>query len=131
MGVYFYDCLLDRDVMNETAKPERGILKLYLTGFVLSIALTLAAYFAVDEYLLDRRVLVFAISALAIVQAFVQLIFFLHLGKESRPRWNMLVFLFMLLVVAIIVLGSLWIMYNLNDRVMSPMEMDRYMRHQW
>jgi cytochrome o ubiquinol oxidase operon protein cyoD len=117
--------------MNDTAKPERGILKLYVTGFALSIVLTLAAYFAVDEYLLDRWVLVFAISALAIVQAFVQLIFFLHLGKESRPRWNMLVFLFMLLVVAIIVLGSLWIMYNLNDRVMSPMEMDRYMRHQW
>jgi cytochrome o ubiquinol oxidase operon protein cyoD len=55
----------------------------------------------------------------------VQLIFFLHLGRGSNVRWNILVLSFASLVVIIIVTGSLWIMNNL-DYHMGGHDMDTY-----
>jgi cytochrome o ubiquinol oxidase subunit IV len=58
---------------------------------------------------------------LALVQGVVQLIFFLHLSQEARPRWETLSFYFMLLILFIVMGGTLWIIYDLNERVMSSM----------
>lgn len=103
-------------------------LKPYVAGFVLSVILTLTAYFLVVERLLSGWELVAAIIALALTQFFVQVTLFLHVGDEPKPRWNLSAFLFMLLVVVIIVIGSLWIMNNLNyNMMMSPEEMETYM----
>ncbi len=99
---------------------KHGSLKTYTIGFALSIALTLAAYFAVVNQLLTGQNLIIAIITLAIVQLIVQLFFFLHLGSESKPRWNLTVFVFMLIVLVILVFGSLWIMHNLDHNMMSP-----------
>ncbi len=97
--------------MLDTGKEiEHGTRKLYVLGFVLSILLTLAAYFTVSRL---------AVVALSSLQALIQLLFFLHLGKEASPRWNLIVFLFTLLIGAIVVTGSLWIMYNLDYRMMG------------
>lgn len=101
----------------------------YTIGFLLSIALTLAAYFLVVDKLLAGSALVAAIMGLAVAQLFVQLVFFLHLGRESKPRWNLMVFGFAVLVVAIVVLGSIWIMENL-DYNMMPEEMEQHMLDQ-
>lgn len=92
-----------------------GSYSTYITGFILSIILTLLAYFMVTQKLYTSVGQVIAIIAgLAIVQLFVQLIFFLHLGRESKPRWNVTVFVFAAIVVLTVVFGSIWIMNNLN-----------------
>lgn len=104
--------------MKEDARMV-GTFKSYLAGFIMCIILTLAAYFLVSERWLSGWNLILSISGLGIIQFVVQLIFFLHLGKETRPHWNFLIFLFMGLIALIIVAGSLWIMYNLNERVMT------------
>ncbi len=102
---------------------EEGSFKSYVWGLFLCIFLTLAAYFLVTQRLLTGNTLIFAIVGLALVQALVQLVLFLYLGYESKPHWKMAVFLFMLSVLLILVLGSIWIMYHLNYRQMpmSPM----------
>lgn len=100
----------------------------YLTGFGLSVGLTLIAYFLVTASSLPRQTLIITVLVLAIVQLFVQLVFFLHLGKESKPRFNLLSFGFMVIVVSIVVFGTLWIMQNLNYHMRSPEQMDTYMR---
>ena len=106
-------------------------LKNYTIGFVLSVVLTLLAYGAVVNHWAAGWVLVALIIGLAIVQLVIQLVFFLHLGNETKPRWNLLTFLFMMMVLLIIVVGSLWIMNNLNyNMMMSPEEMDTYMMQQ-
>lgn len=110
--------------MQSSHEVDRGTLKSYVTGFVLSVILTLAAYFIVVESLLSGWALAFAIVELGLIQLFVQLIFFLHLGRESNPKWNLTVFLFAALIVTILVFGSLWIMHNLHYNVMSPGETD-------
>ena len=99
-----------------------GTPKSYVLGFFLSLLLTLSAYFVVANHLFSRSVLVSIIVGLGLMQALVQLVLFLHLGQETKPHWNMLVFLFMLLIVVILVFGSLWIMAQLNYRVMPTMD---------
>ncbi len=100
---------------------SHGSVKSYVIGFAISIALTLFAYFLVERHILTSTTLIGTIVSLAFVQAIVQLIFFLHLGEGQKAYWNFIVFLFMILVLLIIVLGSLWIMYDLDDRLMTPM----------
>ncbi len=111
------------------SEAGRGTQQTYIIGFLLSIALTMAAYVAVVNHILSGRLLIAAIVGLAVIQLFVQLLFFLHLGRESKPRWNLLMFLFALLVVGIVVFGSLWIMNNLNYHMMSPEDTTKFIQH--
>lgn len=99
----------------------QGSIKTYVIGIIVCIMLTLIPYLIVVNHLLAGWHAIAAVMGAAVIQAFVQLILFLHLGDEDHPRWNMMAFLFMALVLVIIVWGSLWIMYNLEGRTMSPM----------
>lgn len=107
---------------------NRGSLQSYTIGFLASIVLTLSAYVVVTQsaVTLSYRFLVIAIIGLAVTQLLVQLQFFIHLGHESKPHWNKLMFLFMLLILLIVVIGSLWIMSNLHYNTMSPGETETY-----
>lgn len=98
-----------------------------IIGFVLSIATTLMAYFFVVNEVWPKETLIIVVMAIAVVQLMVQLVFFLHLGRGNR--WKVWTFVFALLVVLIVVIGSLWIMHNLdyNMMQMSPDEMTQYM----
>jgi cytochrome o ubiquinol oxidase operon protein cyoD len=114
-------------MMDETKATEsHGTLTSYSIGFVLSLVLTGVAYVVVANQLFSGFGLMAAIAALAFAQVLVQLFFFLHLGHETKPRLKLLVFLFMLLVLAIVVGGSLWIMQNLNYHMMPPKDMTNY-----
>jgi cytochrome o ubiquinol oxidase subunit IV len=104
------------------SEKQGGLLKLYISGFILSVALTLVAFMMVSDKLLHGWSLIIALMFCAVIQLMVQLIFFLHLDQEKKPRWNLQAFLFMALVLLIIVIGSLWIMNNLNYHMMSPEE---------
>lgn len=108
---------------------EQPALAMYALGYFLSLCLTVIAYVMVTHNTVSEGVLMAWVGVFTAVQCLVQLFFFLHLGRESKPRWKLLVFSFMLLVVGIIVIGSLWIMHNL-DYHMTPQQMDQYMRSQ-
>lgn len=107
----------------------------YVTGFVWSLLLTLAAFALVQMQLdsggnaYEGKVLIGILAILAIVQLVVQLVFFFHLGREAKPRLNTVSFLFMLMVVGIIGFGSLWIMYNLNYNMMGK-EVEMYIQQE-
>lgn len=117
------------------AKAEFGSIWTYVSGFILSLSLTLSAYFLVRHHLSTHHLypsdkfMLAALAVLAITQLIVQLVFFLHIDKERKPRWNLAVLLFAALIVFIIVGGSLWIMYHLNYN-MSPQQMNQYMTQQ-
>ena len=97
-----------------------GSYKSYIIGFILSIILTVIPYKIVVDGLLDSDLqTIIAITIFALGQFLVQVIFFLHLGDEAKPRWNLLAFIFTIIVIAILVAGSLWIMYNLNYNMMD------------
>ncbi len=112
-------------------QENHGTVANYVIGFVSSIILTLLAYTLVVNQVFSGWNLAYAIIGLALIQLIVQLRYFLHLGQESEPRWNLLLFDFMLIIVVIVVIGSIWIMQNLhsgyNDKGQksSPQEIER------
>lgn len=107
-----------------------GSFRTYVSGYILSVVLTMSAYLVVTHRVFSaNRDLIAAVIALALAQFMTQLYFFLHLGKETRPRWKLLVFFFMIIIVSILVFGSLWIMSNLNYR-MTPEQINTYMNNQ-
>ncbi|MEI6805671.1 MAG: cytochrome o ubiquinol oxidase subunit IV [Myxococcaceae bacterium] len=96
-----------------------GSLKSYVTGFVLSLCLTLLSFFTVTYKILSGWQLLGAISIFATYQAITQLFLFLHVGQGEKPRWNLIFFVYMGFILAIILLGSLWVMNHLDYRMMG------------
>jgi len=107
---------------------EKLTIKPYLIGFALSIVLTLGAFFIVNQHVTTHHLefshefIITTILILAVAQLLVQLFFFLHMGREEKPRWNMSVFIAFISLILLIVISSLWIMYHLNYN-MTPMQM--------
>lgn len=92
----------------------------YIIGYILSLVFTVNAYLVVASANTGPTpMMVGLLVGLAVGQLITQIIFFIHLGREPKPRWNTLAFLLMLMVVAFIVVGSLWIMNNLNYNMMG------------
>jgi cytochrome o ubiquinol oxidase operon protein cyoD len=116
-----------------TSSLAHPTLKGYVAGFAISILLTLVAYFFVEDHIaqgvFSLNFLIPLIIVLALAQFAVQAVFFLHLGTESKPRWKLAVFLTMIGIVAILVVGSLWIMHSLNVH-MTAQQIDSYMNSQ-
>ena len=101
----------------------------YIVGFVGSVVITMAAYLLVTRGSASHDVTIGIISGLAIVQFIVQMVFFLHVADERKPRFRLMVMFLMLMVVLIVVFGSLWIMNNLNYR-MTPQQEEQYLKSQ-
>ncbi len=91
-------------------------------AFLFFIALTLTSYFVVVDHLLSGWHVIAVIVICAFLQATLQLGIFLDLMLEPKPRSNLHVFSLMLCILVIVIAGTLWIMYSLNERVMIPME---------
>jgi cytochrome o ubiquinol oxidase subunit IV len=106
---------------------EKLTIKPYIIGFVLSLVLTFGAYFVVDlrqQLPITTELVITSILVLAVLQLLVQLFFFLHMGQEKKPRWNMVVFLSFIGLILLIVISSIWIMYHLNYN-MVPQDMEK------
>ena len=111
--------------------------KTYVIGFALSIILTLIAFGLVNTHVAHHHTfpsdnfMVVSLLTLAVVQLFVQMVFFLHIRRGDKPRWNVWAFAFAVTVVAILVIGSMWIMANLNYRMSySPSQVKQYLKNQ-
>lgn len=113
--------------LQEVKKEWHGSVRSYVIGFIASFLLTCVAFSLVVFKLLSESILIHTLLGLALVQAVFQLLFFLHVGQEAKPRWETLTFCFMAVVLLIIAVGSLWIMFDLNNRVM--MDMTNEMTH--
>lgn len=105
--------------MNSEHATTHASLRTYTVGFLLSVALTFMAYGSVVYKLLSGNALIAFIVFLAIAQLLVQLVYFLHLGQEAKPKQNLMVFLFAAMVICILVFGSLWIMNSLDYHMTS------------
>lgn len=103
--------------LREIKKEWHGSYRGYFIGFLASFILTLISFSLVITRALEGSALIYTIVCLAIIQGIVQLIFFLHVGQEPKPRWESLIFYFMVLILVIVVAGSLWIMFDLNSRM--------------
>lgn len=107
--------------LKEIQKEWHGSLKSYVVGFLASLLLTGISFYIVFANLFSGHTLFYAVIGLAVAQAIIQLIFFLHVGQEAKPRWETISLCFTIMVLLIVVIGSLWIMFDLENRVMPDM----------
>ena len=97
---------------------SRGSLRTYLTGFVLSLILTAVPFALVMRGAWSPAATLAGIISAGLVQILVHLHYFLHLDTSSAARWNVLALIFTFLIMILFVGGTLWIMSNLNYRMM-------------
>lgn len=80
--------------------------------------LTVIPFWMVMTGAASPAVILGTILAMAVVQVLVHLVCFLHMNTKSDEGWNMTAFVFTVLIIAILVVGSIWIMWNLNYNMM-------------
>lgn len=89
-----------------------------MTGFILSIILTAIPFWMVMSGTASHTVILGTVLISAVVQILVHLVCFLHMNTKSDEGWNMTAFIFTVIIIAILVVGSIWIMWNLNYNMM-------------
>ena len=102
---------------------DHGSFKTYMIGFLLSVVLTAIPFWLVMTGALPAAATGLIITAFAVVQIIVHMIFFLHMNHKSEGGWNMLALIFTIVVVVIAVAGSVWVMYHLNVNMMPTHDM--------
>ncbi|AXO14223.1 cytochrome o ubiquinol oxidase subunit IV [Thalassospira indica] len=104
---------------------SHGTYKSYVIGFVLSVILTAIPFWLVMDGVLDSKVATALwVMGLGVIQIIVHMVYFLHMNTKSEGGWNMLALIFTLVIVAIAIAGSLWVMYHLNTNMMPQMDHD-------
>jgi cytochrome o ubiquinol oxidase subunit IV len=111
-------------ITNSDQKDFNTSLRAYITGFGLCIIVTLASFATVMFLDVSSTSKIVAITLLAAIQVALQTYYFLHIGQKRTPKWNTASYLFTIMSVALIVLGSLWVMANLNYNMMHDPSSD-------
>jgi cytochrome o ubiquinol oxidase operon protein cyoD len=97
-----------------TPEPKHVSLTPYVVGFVLSLVFTFIPYYLVVNKSLDGNTLLATIIGFAMLQLVIQVVFFLHLGREKKPHFNSLFLIGTIGAIMVVVLGSIWIMNHLH-----------------
>jgi cytochrome o ubiquinol oxidase operon protein cyoD len=104
---------------------HHGSLKTYAIGFLLSVILTAIPFWLVMGKVFDKSSITsMAILGFAAVQIVVHMIYFLHMNTKAEGGWSMLALIFTAVLVVIVLSGSLWVMFHLNDNMMPRMMPD-------
>ncbi|MHB1245380.1 MAG: cytochrome o ubiquinol oxidase subunit IV [Sulfuriferula sp.] len=104
---------------SETRREERREFRSYVWGIGLALLLTLVPFALVYWAVIPRFSLLIVIGVLALIQMVVHFRFFLHIGLRQK-REDFQLILFSVLLLAIMVGGTVWIMASLATRMTMP-----------
>jgi cytochrome o ubiquinol oxidase operon protein cyoD len=107
----------DRPGDAHAATPS-GLL-IYTIGLFLAVVLTATSFWVTNTSLLWPPGIALGLAVLAIAQMGVHLVFFLHITTAPDSTNNVLALAFGVLIVGLVIIGSIWIMTNLNENMMS------------
>jgi cytochrome o ubiquinol oxidase subunit IV len=111
------------------AEQLAGVL-VYTIGLGLAVILTATSFWVANTSVLWGPGIHLGLAVLAIAQMGVHLVFFLHITTAPDNTNNVLALAFGVLIVFLVMVGSLWIMTDLNHNLMpSPELMDLHMQH--
>ena len=122
------EALYDRAPGEVSTSPEaeRKVLSsvgIYTIGLALALILTATSFWVANTSMLWANGIPIGLVVLAIAQMGVHLVFFLHITTGPDNTNNVLALAFGILIVFLVVVGSLWIMTNLNDNLMPSSEL--------
>ena len=97
---------------------SHGSVREYVVGLTLSILLTAIAFGVVMTGVMSGTPALILILLCAVGQVMVQLVFFLHMNTSSEQLWNTSSAIFTVVLIAILIIGSIWIMAHLNHNML-------------
>ena len=107
----------------EEEKRPSAELGIYTIGLTLAVILTATSFWVANTSLLWPPGVALGLAVLAVAQMGIHLVFFLHITSGPENTNNVLALAFGVLIVTLVVVGSLWIMSNLNDNMMPPQDL--------
>lgn len=116
-----------------TGKEKSMLMRSYVIGFGLSLLLTIISFGIVwwheetNHAQPSHGVILGALAVFASLQLAVQVVYFLHVSTERKARWSALSAGFTAAMVLIVVVGSIWVMQNLNYNMM-PHDVIKYVQ---
>jgi cytochrome o ubiquinol oxidase operon protein cyoD len=114
----------------ELAQRTPSQIGIYTIGLALAVILTATSFWVANTSSLWGPGVPLGLAVLAIAQMGVHLVFFLHITTGPDNTNNVLALAFGVLIVTLVVVGSLWIMSDLNGNMMPSAElMDLHMQH--
>ena len=96
---------------------RRRDLRRYSIGYALAMILTLGAFALVWQGMAAGLVALAVLSGLAILQIAVHFRFFLHIDLQKQHRDDLYLILFTVLIMALMVAGTIWILYDQHARM--------------
>ena len=105
----------DRPILADIDEGTSSGVIVYTIGLLLAVVLTATSFWVVNTSLLWLPGVALGLAVLAIAQMGIHLVFFLHITSGPDNTNNVLALAFGVLIVTLVVVGSLWIMSNLND----------------
>lgn len=93
---------------------------IYTIGLLLALILTATSFWVANTSLLWPGGVGLGLAVLAIAQMGIHLVFFLHMTSGPDSTNNILALAFGLLIVFVVVVGTMWIMADMNQNMMMP-----------
>ncbi|TKW66188.1 MAG: cytochrome o ubiquinol oxidase subunit IV [Paracoccus denitrificans] len=104
------------------AQFPHGTKRDYVTGFVLSVILTVIPFgLVMSGGFASARMTAFVVLGCAVVQMVVHMVYFLHMTPRQEGGWTLISMVFTLIVLVIAVAGTLWVMYHMDTNMMPGM----------
>lgn len=101
--------------MSDHQSSGHGTVSSYIVGFVLAAILTVIPFYMAMTGTPNFLILV----VFAVVQVVVHIVCFLHVDASKGQRWNLMSFIFAIVTILIIVVGSVWVMDNTMKKMMT------------
>jgi cytochrome o ubiquinol oxidase operon protein cyoD len=109
--------------MSDHAKGGHGTFKSYMIGFLLSVVLTLIPFWVVLGDVTDSTGWAIAIIfTLGATQMMVHIHYFLHVSLKVEEGWQAMSLGLTVLLLVIVMAGSIWVMFNLDENMMPAHE---------
>ena len=90
----------------------------YTAGLGFAVLLTIMSFVVAQTNLLWEPGVPMGLIVLAIAQIGVHLVFFLHMGTGPDHTNNIIALAFGMMICFLVITGSVWIMWHLNDNMM-------------
>ncbi|APE43993.1 cytochrome o ubiquinol oxidase subunit IV [Sulfitobacter alexandrii] len=103
--------------MSEKDQRARD-LRMYFTGFAAAVTLTALSFLTAILQPFGPVGLFATLGVLAIAQVIVHFRFFLHIDLSRQKREDLQLILFTVLIIAIMVAGTVWVLGSLMTRMM-------------
>lgn len=126
------DTALDRPPGDPSTPAEgegRAGVLVYTIGLALAVGLTATSFWVANTGLLWGPGVALGLVVLAVAQMGIHLVFFLHITTGPDNTNNVLARAFGILTMILVVVGSLWIMSDLNDSMMPRELMNMHRQH--